>query len=201
MEKRTQLGLLILVALAILAFAIWFLFQPVFKTVQQPPEVPSQVTPSTNVPAASSTPQIPVGGGAAAVPQDVKQLQELAKKFVTRVGSGSSSDGFTGYDDVMVNATASERTKLETEQAALIALHPARGPLYGMTTRFISIVTLSADAGAATMSFRLQTQFIQDAGNPDQPTSVTYREATVTFERQPDGTYLVSDVVWKDIAR
>lgn len=201
MEKRTKLGLLILVALAILGFAIWYLFQPLFKTVQQPPNVPNEVTPTTNLPS-TSTQQIPVGGGAAVtVSQDVKALEDLAKKFVVRVGSGSSSDGFTGYDDMLINANASERIKLKSEQSALVTAHPARGPLYGMTTRFISIFTVSAQAGAANMTFRLTTQFNQDAGNPDQPTSVSYRDATVTFERQPDGTYLVSDLVWKDIER
>lgn len=200
MEKRTKLGLLILLALAVLAFGIWYLFQPIIKQVQQPPTLPNEVTPSKDLPA-SSTQQIPVGSGGTVVPQDVKQLQDLAKSFIARSGSGSSSDGFSGYDDVALSATLTERAALEKEQSDLQAAHPASGPLYGITTRVVSVTTVSGESGAAQMSFNLQTQRVEDAGNPSKPTSVTYKQATVTFERQPDGTYLVSNVVWTDIVR
>ncbi|MEO5927075.1 MAG: hypothetical protein ABIO72_00190 [Patescibacteria group bacterium] len=200
MEKRTKFGLLILLALIILGFGIWYLFQPYFRTVQQPPSLPNNVIPSNTVPT-STVPQIPVGGGTTVVPQDIQDLQTRTKNVISMIGSGSNSNGFAGYSDALVFATANEQIKLKAEQAALQQAHPVDGPTYGMTTKTpFAPKSISAEPGAATMIFSVQAQRLEDNGDPTH-TIVTYKEATVTFERQPDGTYLVSDVVWKDIAR
>jgi len=195
MERRTQLGLLILVAIAILAFGIWYLLQPVFKTVPQPPALTGQALPST-IP--TSTGGVPVVSGTAEpLAPDVKRLQDLAGIIVARLGSGASAEGFQGYDDVMINATLAYRSVLRTEQQSMRATHPATGPQYGVLTRVVSIDPVSALPGAAQMTYRVQVQRVEDVDRA--PSVVTYKEATVTFERQSDGTYLVSNVVWKDI--
>ena len=121
--------------------------------------------------------------------------------MVSRIGSGSSVDGFTGYDDVLLDATPSERVTLKSEQAALQKDHPPTGPSFGMVTRVVSVDSSGAVSGAQTIAITLQAQRAEDAGNPTQPTSVTYKKATVTFEKQSDGTYLVNGVMWEDIAR
>jgi hypothetical protein len=195
MERRTQLGLLILFALAILAFGVWYLLQPVFKTVRQPPALTGQQFPTT-IP--TSTGGVPViSGSAEAVAPDVKKLLDLAGIVVARMGSGASGEGFQGYDDVMINATLAYRVTLKAEQQAMRAAHPAAGPEYGVLTRVIATDPISALPGAAQMTYRVQVQQVEDIGNA--PSVVTYKEAIVTFDRQSDGTYLVSGVVWKDI--
>jgi len=198
MERRTKLGLLILLALLILAFGIWYLLQPFFKTVEQPPQLPGQVTPGTNLPATST---IPLGGSSAGVAPDVKRLQDLAGIFVSRLGSGASGEGLRGYNDVLINATVSYRETLLSEQNAMIAAHPSAGPHFGVLTRVVATDIVSAAAGASEMTFRVQVQQAEDAGDPSKPTRILYKEATVTFQRQADNTYLVSNVVWKDIER
>ena len=200
MERRTKLGLLILVALLILAFGIWYLLQPIIKTVQLPPAL-IQNPPATNLPATNTSPTIPVGGGAAEVPQDLKKLQDLAKVIVARIGTGANTTGFVGYTDVLIDATPAYQTVLKSDQLAMQTAHPARGTAFGMTTRVVSATALSLEVGAPEVQFLLQTQRAEDAGDPSHPTLVAYKEATVTFQRQPDGTYLLSNVVWKDIER
>lgn len=195
MERRTQLGLLILVAIAILAFGIWYLLQPVFKPVLQPPALTGQALPST-IP--TSTGGVPVVSGTAEpLAPDVKRLQDLAGIIVARLGSGASAEGFQGYDDVMINATLAYRSVLRTEQQSMRTAHPATGSQYGVLTRVVSIDPVSALPGAAQMTYRVQVQRVEDVDRA--PSVVTYKEATVTFDRQSDGTYLVSNVVWKDI--
>jgi hypothetical protein len=200
MERRTKFILLIVLAVAILAFGIWYLFQPIIRGVEQPPELPGQVTPGTGV-TATSTRQPPTPVTPTALPTDVKQIQNLSGIFVARLGSGSSGEGFSGYTDVLINATPAYQQVLRQEQTALRIAHPASGPAYGIVTRVVAIDPISANSGAAQMTFRVQVQQAEDAGDPSKPTRVLYKEATVTFDRQADGGYLVSNVVWKDIER
>lgn len=200
MERRTKLGLLILIALIILAFGIWYLLQPIFKTVPQPPDLGNQIPSSGTIPTSTGgVPVIDTGGGAASVSNDVKQLQNLAGVVVARLGSGANGEGFQGYNDVMINATPAYRSTLASEQQALRAAHPPIGEAYGVVTRTVSTDIVSAVSGANEMTFSVQAQKAEDAGNPGSPTRVSYVEATVTFQRQSDGGYLLSNVVWKDI--
>jgi len=200
MERRTKLILLIIAALILLAIGVYILLQPFLPSIvpAQPPALtttPPTTTITTTVPPVTATPAAPV------VPQDIKKLEDLATIVVSRIGSGSSVDGFTGYDDVLLDATPSERVTLKSEQAALQKDHPPTGPSFGMVTRVVSVDSSGAVSGAQTIAITLQAQRAEDAGNPTQPTSVTYKKATVTFEKQSDGTYLVNGVMWEDIAR
>ncbi|MFH0986030.1 MAG: hypothetical protein V1882_10970, partial [Candidatus Omnitrophota bacterium] len=77
--------------------------------------------------------------------------------------------------------------------------HPAAGPMFGITTRVVSNKASSAVSGAASVTFVLSVQQAEDAGNPGAPTAVKYKEATVVFQKQSDGTYLINDVTWKDL--
>ncbi len=204
MERRTKLLIVILVAAIVLAFGIWYLVQPLLRTVPQPAPLPGQVTPQGT----GTTPKpTPSTGGTTVVTTPtaqsprLKQLEDLAGIFVARLGSGASGDGFRGYTDVLINATQTYQQQLLAEQAALQKAHPARGPVYGLVTRVVAINNQRAVEGDVNIPFVVQVQQVEDAGNPSMPTRTLYKEATVTFERQADKTYLVSSVVWKDIAR
>ncbi len=194
MEKRNKLILLIIAALILLAIGIWILLKPFLGTPEQPPSLPTGVTPS------GAQPTIPtVGITPTVTPQDVKELEDLASAIVARVGSGSSMNGFKGYEDVLINATQSFRRKLISEQQALQKLHPVSGPAFGIVTRVVAVDGRSAVSGADVISFTVQAQQAEDAGNPASPTKVSYKEVTVTFVKQMEGGYLLDNLSWKDI--
>jgi cytoskeletal protein RodZ len=203
MERRTKLLILILVALVILGFGIWLLLTPLLQTPPtQPPSLPSSIQPSTSVPSSTQIGQTSFGtvtSSGAAVPLQVKQLGDLASVIVARIGSGTSREGFRGYADVLVNATSAYQERLKQDRLTMQRLHPVSGSQYGMVSRVVSVNTSKASTGAEKNVFTLQVQKAEDAGNPGQPTKVSYLEATVTFVRQADGSYLVDDIVWKDI--
>lgn len=200
MDRRTKLLILILVAIALLGLGIWILLKPFLgqETIVQPPSLPSAIAPTTTLP--TPTPQ--PATGVAATPKlsaDIKNLQDAAGVFVSRIGSGSYRDGFRGYNDVLLNSTPEYRVVLLADQKQLQQAHPMTGPAYGITTRTVSVDARSAVAGADTVTFIVQAQQAEDTGNPGQPTKIQYKEATVTFQKQADKSYLLSTIVWKDI--
>ncbi|MEK7655528.1 MAG: hypothetical protein AAB386_02530 [Patescibacteria group bacterium] len=194
MEKRNKLILLILVALILLAIGIWILLKPFLSTPEQPPTLPTGVIPS------GVQPTIPTGGSVPVVtPQDVKELEDLASAIVARIGSGSSMNGFKGYEDVLINATPSFQQKLTSEQQAMQKKHPVSGSAFGMVTRVVAVDSKSAVSGADVMPIILQVQQAEDAGNPSAPTKVSYKEVTVIFEKQTAGGYLLDGLSWKEV--
>lgn len=196
MERRSQLLILIGIALLLLAFGVWILLQPFLqKTSNQPPSLPG-VSPNATV--ATSTAKAPLPARPVIAP-DIKHVADLAGIFVSRIGSGASGEGFRGYEDVLLNATPAYRQTLKSEQAAMQRVHPASGPAYGVVTRALATDATDAVSGASTVSITVQVQRAEDAGNPANPTSVTTKKVTITFEKQGDGSYLVSNVVWLDI--
>ncbi|MFH1078136.1 MAG: hypothetical protein V1745_02540 [Patescibacteria group bacterium] len=201
MERRNKLIILIVFAAILLAIGIYILLQPLLKNAQ-PPSLPSNVTPNTTVtPGTGQGTNIPTTPAASAKPQDIKMLEDLASVFVSRIGSGSSSDGFQGYSDVALNATMSYRETLKRDRAAMQAAHPAIGPAYGVVTRVVSVDSTSAVSGSQTMVMKLQVQKAEDAGSPTAPTRVSYATVGVTFTKQSDESYLVENVVWNELVR
>lgn len=198
MERRHKLLLLIILALLLLGFGIWYLLQPILDNRKQPPALPNTVTPSTNLPP-RTTPTNGGPAGSAGLSPELKTLENLAGIIVARIGSGASGEGFRGYQDVLINATPTFQKTLLDEQRALQQTYPANGATYGRVTRVVAIESRQAVSGAAIIPFTVQVQRVEDAGNPSAPTSISYKEATVSFERQSDKTYLVNGIVWKDI--
>src|SRR5258708_7909521 len=114
MEKRTKLTLLIIVALILLAIGLWFLLQPFLSQIPaaQPPSLPTNATSG-----AVTAPTTPTAAAPTPTAAGVKQLEDLASAIASRVGSGSSASGFSGYEDVLINATPDEQARLKAEQA------------------------------------------------------------------------------------
>jgi len=196
MTRRTKLIILILVAALLLGLGLWLLLRPLISPSDQPPSLPPGVTPT------STTPEIREPIRPAQTPgvtSDIRQLENLAANAVTRIGSGSNTDGFRGYEDVLLNATPSYQTTLRADQAAMQQRYPADGVLYGITTRVVSVDSSAAISGADVVPFTLQAQQVEDAGNPVEFTAVFYKEVTVSFRKQADGGYLIDGIVWTDI--
>ena len=79
--------------------------------------------------------------------------------------------------------------------------HPASGPAYGIVTRVVSTNAGQSVANVDTVVITVQVQQAENAGDPSRPTAISYKQATVSFERQSDQTYLLNGIVWKDIQR
>lgn len=195
MSRRTKLILLIITTLLLLGLGLWLLLQPFMGTPEQPSTLPTDVTPSGSIPEA----QEPIQPSAPRIAQDIRQLENSAINAVTRAGSGSNSEGFRGYEDVMLNATPSFQIELRAEQTSLQSAHPAEGASFGITSRVVAVDRKLAHSDADVIPFILQVQRAEDTGNPDAPTAVSYHEATVTFKKQTEGGYLIDGIVWKDI--
>lgn len=199
MERRNKLVLLILLALALLIFGVWYLLQPILENSESDAKntPPPLVQEPKNL--ADSVPKTPEEIAIDEGQKDLRKVQSLAGIVVSRIGSGASGEGFRGYEDVLINATASYRKVLLEEQAAMQALHPATGPSFGVVTRVVAIKIAKADPNASSVSYVVQVQQAEDAGDPNAPTKVYYKDVTVTFEKQPDKSYLLNGLVWKNI--
>ncbi|MDD5438024.1 MAG: hypothetical protein PHC70_02665 [Patescibacteria group bacterium] len=125
---------------------------------------------------------------------DLQEAKRMAESVVARMGSGTSQDGFLGYDDAMQSGTSNFQAYLKAEQANLRAQHPISGPLYGITTRAVASSVTEGDEGSDKIVVKVQSQKVEDAGDRSKPTNIIYEVATVTFQRQPGGRYLVSDI-------
>lgn len=203
MERRTKLLILIVIALAILGVGIWFLLTPILgPSPEQPPSLPGNIQPSTSLPPVTGTNSgpatVPTSSGVV-VPPQIKQLGDLAAIVVARIGSGTNSEGFRGYSDVLLNATLAYQQRLQQDRSAMQRLHPETGPAYEIITRVVSIDVSKASAGAQTNVFILQAQKAERTGSSTESPKVSYIEASVTFVKQADGSYLVDNIVWKDI--
>ena len=202
MSKRTKLILVIVIGLLLLMLGVWFLLQPLLKKapVTQPAALPSKTTPY--VPPGKPTPIGVVSSTLPVItpPTDVQLgiLENQARITVERIGSGVSDDGFVQYQDVLSSFTSSGQTKILTQQKTLQQQHPASGPAYGMTTRAISSHVTSGKTGDAAITANVEAIQYVDNGNPAKPLQNLPKLVVVTFEKQSNGSYLISDMVWTD---
>ena len=208
MERRTKLLLIILLGLLLLLLGLYFLLSPFLA--QRQAQAPAGAKPATPLVTATGgkantggqPPTIgnaPVTAGTAPVNCDLRTLENRARSAVERIGSGTSGDGFLGYDDALLQLTDAGRAALLAEQAKLRQDHPAAGPTYGLSTRAISAKATEGAMGDA--SIMVQVQAIQriDAGVPNQPVATQGKSVKVTFQKQADGSYLIDSLVWEDV--
>ena len=207
MQKRTKLAILILVAFVLIAIGVWIFSTPLRKQTPQP-AVPTNSLPSTTPSGTKQPSQTTVPGTSAPVatpPPTPAQnseliLQNTAKSSVERIGSGTSQDGFLGYQDVLTGVTASERTELLAEQKTMQRSHPQAGPVYGISTRSVSSNVLTGAFGDSTLTILVEAIQSTDAGDPTKPTLTKGKQITVTFVKQDNGLYLIDKIVWSDEA-
>lgn len=124
-----------------------------------------------------------------------QEAKRRAESVVSRMGSGTSQDGFLGFEDVMQDGTTNFQGYLRTEQARLKALHPASGPLYGITTRVVASSVDQGQEGDEKVVIKVQAQVVEDAGDRSKSTKVSYEDVLVTFQKQAGGQYLVDQIL------
>lgn len=194
---------LIILGLLLLGFGVWVLvgmFWPKGTTApgnREPQAIQRDIKPaprtialSTNVQGTSTAEQ---SGQIAVSP--LSEAKRRAESVVSRMGSGTSQDGFLGYEDVMLDGTANFQTYLRAEQAKLKSLHPASGPLYGVTTRVVASNVDQGQEGDEKVVIKVQAQVVEDAGDRSKSTKVSYEDVLVTFQKQAGGQYLVDQIV------
>lgn len=206
MERRTKLLLLILIGLLLLLIGLYFLLSPFLRqrgglappaptpTAPYVP-TPSQPTPGGPVP-------VPTATGTAVAPSvsaEQRVLENRARAAVERIGSGSSRDGFLGYQDVLTEMTEAGRTALLAEQQRMREAHPASGPMYGITTRGVSSALSQGKIGDQSLVVRVEAIQSVDAGNPRAPVEMKGKRVDVTFLRQGNGSYLIEKLEWSDL--
>jgi hypothetical protein len=126
-----------------------------------------------------------------AVGADITEALNKASGAVSRIGSGTSQDGFMGYDDVMVDGTAKFQAYLASEKLRMQTEYSASGDLYGITTRSIASKVVEGENGSDQIIVEIQSQKAIDAGNRSIPIDVVYEKHQVTLLRQSSGEYLI----------
>ncbi len=200
MERRTKLGLLILFALLLLGLGLYLIFQPfISERFGSAPAAPNQAVPY--IP--PSLPVIPTegttGGVTTPVPDDLRALENRSRTVVERIGSGTSGNGFLGYQDVLTQFTSNGRASILAEQKTLQEQHPASGASYGISTRAAAARLASGASGAEQIVILVEAVQVIDAGDPSKPQSSVGKRADLTFVRQPDGQYLIESIAWSDL--
>lgn len=117
-----------------------------------------------------------------------------AEAVVSRMGSGTSQDGFLGYMDVMIDGTPSFRSHLEDQRRQTMERYPATGPLFGITTITASKDLIEGKIGNDKLVVKVLSVRYEDAGDRTKPIVTYNQESLVTLLKQADGSYLVSNV-------
>ncbi|MDQ7814572.1 MAG: hypothetical protein RDU25_02090 [Patescibacteria group bacterium] len=208
MEKRTKLGLLLLIALLLLGLGLYLLLSPFFKkqpAQEQLPTTPSTLQPSSNLPSTPSqptngqTPPTTVTPSTTPPPIDpLKVLENKARSSVERIGSGSNQNGFLGYSDALLDASTSYKSVLQQEQAAMVSANPLASGPYGMSTRSISVKLSEGKIGDAKIVFIVEAIQNVDSGDPTSPVSTSAKRVTVTFVQSTGNDYLLDGMAWED---
>jgi hypothetical protein len=202
MSRRTKILLLILVSFLLLLLGLYLLFQPFLPNSIGGGRAPAAPTPTAPyIP--PSLPVIPTTGTSAGVttpiPDDLRVLQNQSRIVIERIGSGTSENGFLGYQDVLTQFTANGRTALLAEQRAMQEAHPATGKIYGISTHAAAARLSSGSSGSNEVVIIVEAVQGIDAGDPAHPTSTIAKRADLTFVRQSNGSYLVDRIVWSDL--
>lgn len=215
MTKRTKLTLLILLALLLLLLGLYLLLSPFLNkgptgtggefTVPATQTTGTGQAPGQGKPTATGL--AGEGGTATGTParqlSDADKLSSLeyqARAAVERIGSGSNQNGFLGYTDLMIDSTDKFKIELVRLQADMLAAHPLKVALYGVSTRAASSQIKDGKYGDDTLKAEVQAVQTYDAGNPRQPTGTAAKRVFVTFAKQPNGTYLIDGMQWEDMA-
>lgn len=208
MSKRSKLALILLFGLFLLAAGVYIFVQPYLaeRNAAQPPALPENVQPYAPGPSTGNGGNGKTGSTSVLIPpstpeqRQLSTLEQKARSTVERIGSGSNSDGFLGYQDAVQDLTVKGQAAMLAEQRAMQNAHPAAGPLYGISTRVVSSHIKNGAYGDAALAATVEAIQRTDAGDPSQPTSTKGKKITVTFVKQSNDAYLIESITWEDQA-
>lgn len=181
-KKRLLLIVGILILIAILALLFW----PREKTLAPPREETPAAAPA---PAAEPSLVAPLVEREVPTPTQAS-AEAVARTFAERFASFSAQSRFANIRDlypVMTNQFAAE-------QEALIASAPALGEYYGVTSKIVSLTTVSLENGSAVIEASLQRIEARGSAQNAETKYETLR-LDLVFE---NGTWLVDGAAWSD---
>lgn len=189
MTKKQEILIAVAILLALLALLAWiFLAGPAAVTPQPAPVLPTGTTPT----AGGQTPSVPVAPTPSA-PMAPAGATIVARLFVERLGSYSSEANYANIDDVLPMTTATLRAQLQGEAVAARS-RPASGGFYGVSTRVISMTSVSSSPEQEVV--RITTQREESLGSPAD-TALRYQDITVTLVQESD-VWKVSNYQWAE---
>ena len=204
MEKRTKLFLLLLISLLLLALGAYLVLAPYLKEraaqkAAQPPALPTSVTPVVPGPRGGSPTGTSVLPPPTAAELQNLTLEQRARSFAERIGSGASADGFLGYEDALLMATAKGREVLRAAQTKMREAHPATGTRYGISTRSVAARVIKGTVGQNEVIVEVDAVERIDAAAAGGVAAAGGKRLTVTFAKQKDGSYLVDTFTGQDL--
>lgn len=178
MNKKTweMLGA-ILIVIALIVLIVWLVGRKATET--QEPDI------SDTVPMVEFPTEIDLSGPVEYRPNPV------ARAFVERFGSFSSESGYQNIEDVMVLATTSLQSRLQS--IADEARTSIESSYYGVTTKVVAMEIVEETENSA--SLLVTTQRNESIDSPAN-TTIEYQEIDLDMVRQGD-TWLVSDFQWR----
>ncbi len=205
MSKRTKLFLIIFFGLLLLLVGVWIFLQPILNQRSAAPQPPSlqnstPYVPPSNASNVSRTSTSTLKAPSQPPPINVLvQLQNRAKSLTEQIGSGSSQDGFLGYQDAELNMTSKGQQAIRAEQKVLQQAHPLSGSLYTLSTRAVSSVIISGSAGDLKIIVAVETIQTENAGIAGITPSSSAKRVTVTFLKQSGGGYLADRITQQNV--
>lgn len=189
MTRRTKIiiAIVIIVLILVALLLFWLRFftnrgTPAVVVVEE--EVAGQESVTTTPPIA----QIP-----AEEPRTNTEvsIESLSLTFTERYGSYSNESNFANLDDLEPLMTS----RLQAELAALAASTTVDDVYYGITTRVISINTISLDETTGSATVEVLTQREEAIGSPLNA-EVRYETMVLELLKQ-GGVWKVDDATWK----
>jgi hypothetical protein len=165
----------------------------------QPPALPTGVTPVVPGPRGGSPTGTSVLPPPTAAELQNLTLEQQARSFAERIGSGASTDGFLGYDDAFLMATAKGREALRAAQAKMREAHPAAGTRYGISTRSVAARVIKGTVGQNQVVVEVDAVERIDAAATGGVASATGKRLTITFVKQANSSYLVDAFTSQDL--
>ncbi len=200
MQKRTKFAIVLLIGLILLALGLWLLLSPLLhqqNTLQPPPLPPSNPAEEgfgkrtyeapIVIPATSSKPTVSSG---------MLALQNFARGLAERMGTGTSGNGFLGYEDVKIDATSNGRIALQAARKNMQTLHPA-SIVFGVTSKAVTAKTDSGVYGDDSITISMDVLTAEDAGKPELITKTIQSIIVMKMSKQDNGSYLLDSFTWK----
>ncbi|MFH1225731.1 MAG: hypothetical protein V1684_00385 [bacterium] len=205
MTLPIKIILMVIIGLAIIAGAVWFIFfnqQQEPAVVQAPanqpvrPATPSLPPAATNNSTNVSAPALPVGGSSA--DQTKATLARLAASFSERFGSYSNQSDYANFEDLYDFMTTPMKRWSEEIVAELRARAKGNNSIYfGVTTKALSSTIANFDEDNGLAEALVKTQRREATGSTSNA-RIYYQDIIIKFVKEK-GVWLVDGAFWQEI--
>ncbi len=190
MTPKQRRAILIGIGVAFLLLLLWLLMMLLPKRAPEVKEAPVTQTEAPATPA-----QTPFSDQQLQAEKQTRTQASgvivVAKMFVERYGSYSNEANFQNVRDVLPLMSAG----FAASTTADLATKTAPTGYYGITTKVITVQSISQNDAEGTASVRVSTQQVEEIGSA-QNTAVRYRDMDLTFVKE-SGVWVVDSATWR----